>query len=583
MSSPDIVKVLLYLVQESENTSLERYTAAALESSEVYTQLQLLKYMLTVRSPDPPLPTEINQDINRILFHRSHNKLFTSRHSIKEKLRFADLSPKLSIWKGDITTISDVTAIVNAANSALLGCFQPSHRCIDNIIHAAAGPDLRRACYNLVEQRDFTQEPVGSAQITPGFNLPAKMVIHTVGPLLLPGSEPNQEEISQLAACYTSSLAKLEEQEEDGNDKSIVFCCISTGLFSFPNDIASNIAIESVRNYFSEHPHSSISEVIFNVFTETNLKLYRQNFAEYQEREILVPIEQPIFETHHPIIEVSKKLIQDTDYLIVSAGAGLSASVGLDYSSNEVFDKHYRNFKKYGPTRLYETIGHQWPSKLVEWSFWFHHYETVSRWPASESYQKLVRMLNCATNSFVITSNADGFFIKNGYDPKKVYSIQGNYYWIQCPIKCTQDSFRPMDAELQKVKPYIDLSTNLLMDSSHIPRCENCGHIMTMCLRGGWKFNDTPMETEKKKYKELLNKIVRENQKAVLLEFGVGLNTPSVLRWPNEELASENENNFTLIRVGNGPSSTVPIEYIEKENFIVIDADASEVIDLLVS
>ena len=134
----------------------------------------------------------------------------------------------VSLWKGDITTLSGVTAIVNAANLALLGCFQPSHKCIDNVIHTAAGPELRQACYNLMQGKS---EPTGSAKITPGFNLPAKYVIHTVGPIIRDGNVTEREQ-EQLANCYQSSLKAL-ETVNDEKDKSIAFCCISTGLFAF--------------------------------------------------------------------------------------------------------------------------------------------------------------------------------------------------------------------------------------------------------------------------------------------------------------------------------------------------------------
>lgn len=169
-------------------------------------------------------------------------------------------------WQGDITRMK-VDAIVNAANSQMLGCFVPLHHCIDNAIHSAAGVQLRRACADMMKGGD---EPTGSARITPGFNLPAKYVLHTVGPIV-PTGRPLRTQKVQLASCYHSCLNLAAEN----NLESVAFCCISTGEFRFPNDLACKIAVTTVRSWMESHPNSSVKTVIFNTFKNIDHELYQ--------------------------------------------------------------------------------------------------------------------------------------------------------------------------------------------------------------------------------------------------------------------------------------------------------------------
>lgn len=169
-------------------------------------------------------------------------------------------------WQGDITRMK-VDAIVNAANSQMLGCFVPLHRCIDNAIHSAAGVQLRLACADMMKGGD---EPTGSARITPGFNLPAKYVLHTVGPIV-PTGRPLRTQKVQLASCYHSCLNLAAEN----NLESVAFCCISTGEFRFPNDLACKIAVTTVRSWMESHPNSSVKTVIFNTFKNIDHELYQ--------------------------------------------------------------------------------------------------------------------------------------------------------------------------------------------------------------------------------------------------------------------------------------------------------------------
>ena len=178
-----------------------------------------------------------------------------------------EIDENIYIWQGDITTL-EVDAIVNAANKALLGCFIPHHRCIDNAIHTQAGLQLRRECDEIMKEQG-TFEKTGQAKITAGYNLPAKHVIHTVGPIIYRVVEDDDKEL--LASCYRNCL----KVSLKNNLKSIAFCCISTGEFRFPNDLAAEIAVAEVKKFFRENPTADL-KVVFNVFKNLDKKLYEE-------------------------------------------------------------------------------------------------------------------------------------------------------------------------------------------------------------------------------------------------------------------------------------------------------------------
>ena len=184
------------------------------------------------------------------------------------------LNSKLStlnfkIWQGDITRLR-VDAIVNAANSQMLGCFHPLHKCIDNAIHSAAGVQLREECHQLMLQQGHPEE-TGTAKITEAYNLPCKHVIHTVGPII-PDGIPTEHQKGQLASCYRSIMSCADENGLE----SVAFCCISTGEFRFPNELAAEIAVKTVKDYLLAHPNTSIKHVVFNVFKDVDKEIYQR-------------------------------------------------------------------------------------------------------------------------------------------------------------------------------------------------------------------------------------------------------------------------------------------------------------------
>ncbi|HFI0787497.1 TPA: protein-ADP-ribose hydrolase [Streptococcus suis] len=176
-----------------------------------------------------------------------------------------EVEPQIYLWQGDITRL-EVDAIVNAANNQLLGCFVPHHRCIDNAIHSQAGLQLRLACYQLMKAQGHL-EATGQAKITPAYNLPANYVIHTVGPIIQAEVSPQDEAL--LASSYQKSL----EVAVANGLTSIAFCCISTGEFRFPNQLAAEIAVRTVRSFIKKH---SNIRVVFNVFKDLDREIYQE-------------------------------------------------------------------------------------------------------------------------------------------------------------------------------------------------------------------------------------------------------------------------------------------------------------------
>ena len=181
--------------------------------------------------------------------------------------QLTEVEKNIYLWQGDITTLK-VDAIVNAANKALLGCFIPHHRCIDNAIHSKAGVQLRRECFDIM-QKQGEYEKTGQAKLTSGYNLPAKYVLHTVGPIIYDKVEESDKEL--LASCYRNCL----ELAVKNGIKSVAFCCISTGEFRFPNELAAEIAVSTVRTFFKNYPESEI-KVVFNVFKDSDFNIYRK-------------------------------------------------------------------------------------------------------------------------------------------------------------------------------------------------------------------------------------------------------------------------------------------------------------------
>ena len=219
-----------------------------------------------------PISEEYFKIENKYLQEELNKKDITDVADIqpaKELLKVTNLKyeDKICLWKGDITTLK-IDAIVNAANSQGLGCFVPMHSCVDNIIGSNAGVSLRLECNKVMKEKNYFL-PTGKAFITKGYNLPAKYVIHTVGPIIY--EEVTEKEEQELINCYINSL-KLAIQN---GIKTIAFPCISTGKFRFPKTQACKLAIKAVEEFLDTH-NDEIDKIVFNIYIEEDYEIYEQ-------------------------------------------------------------------------------------------------------------------------------------------------------------------------------------------------------------------------------------------------------------------------------------------------------------------
>ena len=229
---------------------------------------RLLRSLMNIRMPRR-MPPETLQLQDAYLRERAEGKGIVTLEDIPVK------EGVISIWQGDITRLA-ADAIVNAANSQMLGCFVPMHTCIDNCIHTFAGVQLRAECNRQMMQLrakygpDYEQ-PTAVPMLTDAYNLPAKKVIHIVGPIV--SGRLNAALEQDLADCYRNTLDLCAEN----GLRSVAFCCISTGVFRFPSERAAQIAVKTVRQWLAEH-NSVMARVIFNVFNDKDRSIYEHLF-----------------------------------------------------------------------------------------------------------------------------------------------------------------------------------------------------------------------------------------------------------------------------------------------------------------
>lgn len=247
----------MYLIRELLKEQ-PRYEGMKIPESEDG-QKRLLRSLFNIR-----MPRTASQEF--LAVQDAYLQEETRHKGITDLANLQPVQEGIYLWQGDITTLR-CDAIVNAANSQMLGCFVPCHGCIDNAIHTFAGIQLRLSCAELIHQQGHEEE-TGKAKITPAFNLPCRYILHTVGPIVGGRLTKNDEDL--LASSYRSCL----ELAEQNHIKSIAFCCISTGEFHFPGEKAAEIAIQTVKEH--RERTSSKMEVIFNVFKKSDFNIYRE-------------------------------------------------------------------------------------------------------------------------------------------------------------------------------------------------------------------------------------------------------------------------------------------------------------------
>ncbi|KAH7145489.1 hypothetical protein B0J13DRAFT_501219 [Dactylonectria estremocensis] len=583
---------LLYLFKEAQSNhshsfreQIQQYEAH-LDHLETSSKLGILQELLCVRPPVPALPEHILQQLDVILALRKSHQLLTKAGSLTPlgiSNRGTASDVRISHWKGDVTTLADVTAITNAANGQMLGCFQPTHRCIDNIIHTWAGPRLRAECFEMMQARDSDLQP-GEALVSRGYSLPSPFVIHTVGPQLVRGASPTDEQVRQLSRCYESILDALESLPagEDGK-KSVALCCISTGLFAFPAQQAAKIAIDSVFSWLQRHASTTITDVIFNTFTDSDAEIYSTLLRSLPEGWTSYPDNRipPLVQADS--LSLARKWLDSADAVLVCAGAGLSATEGLDYTSPALFKKHFPGFLKYGLRTLYSVFGFDgWASEQDRWGYFFTHMNMVKTWPKSPTYQRLIaRLAKFGPDAHVRTSNADGFFLANGWPAEQLSSPQGSYSVLQCLKNCRPEAVVESWPLVSDALSSIDPTTQTLTDPAKIPLCRFCGSKMSICVRAGAWFNSTPFRDAENRWNVWRRRMRREKKRVVILELGAGMNTPGVLRWPNEDLVSEIDGDIRLVRAGMGQEVAVPFELEEKGLATSIEGDLKRVVEEL--
>lgn len=248
----------LYLIKELLS-ELPQYRSMEIPD-DTEEQKRLLRSLMNIRSPRP-----IGKDFLKVQDEYLSAEVGEKGITDSDALPASPVNHKLILWRGDITTLK-ADAIVNAANSALRGCFVPCHSCVDNIIHSVSGIQLRLACDELMTEQGY-DEPTGKAKITPAFNLPCRYVLHTVGPIVQ--GQLTKQHCRQLADCYRSCM----ELASSNGLKSIAFCCISTGEFHFPQKKAAEIAVQTVSEFLQTD--TQIEKVIFNVFKQEDFDIYK--------------------------------------------------------------------------------------------------------------------------------------------------------------------------------------------------------------------------------------------------------------------------------------------------------------------
>jgi O-acetyl-ADP-ribose deacetylase (regulator of RNase III) len=264
-----IVRLLEQLVRRERLVDIKELPAA------YESRRRLLQGLLNIRPPQP-LDSAFLNDMDRLLQDETSRKEIVDGGSLPvvsdtRPARILKNADKLVLWKGDIARLR-VGAIVNAANDQMLGCFQPLHNCIDNVIHTAAGPLLRQDCQSIMDIQQH-REQTGDAKITRAYNLPSKFVLHTVGPII--GKEGVRDiQQRQLASCYRGCLALAGQLP---TIRTVAFPCISTGVFNFPRKLAAEIAIQTVAEWLSSNTHH-FERVIFNVFLQEDFDVYIQAF-----------------------------------------------------------------------------------------------------------------------------------------------------------------------------------------------------------------------------------------------------------------------------------------------------------------
>lgn len=482
-----------------------------------------------------------------------------------------EVSEDIYVWKGDITRLK-AGAIVNAANSGMTGCYQPCHNCIDNCIHTYAGVQLRYKC-NQIMRAQGHEEPTGQAKITPAYNLPCDYVIHTVGPIVQ--GRLTEKHKKQLESCYKNCL----ETADKNNINSIAFCCISTGVFMFPNDKAARIAVKTVKKY-KEETDSRI-KVIFNVFKDEDEAIYMK-LLKKQKRKITfdsflcgVPARDYIYQDEAYDVQIKRaaKMLNEADYVLVGAGAGMSSAAGAKYGGS-FFEENFAEFQeKYGKGQymqdMYSAGFYPYPDEESYWGYWSKQALLGGiDLDVTPLHKTLLNALD-DKKIFVLSTNADAQFVKAGLSEDKIFCTQGDYFHIQCQRGCHNKIYNAVKMFKQMNQARKDCKVPSYM----VPKCPVCGGAMDMNLRKDSFFvQDEEWYKAEQRFSDFLAEAI--DKKLVLFELGVGFNTPMIIKYPFHNLTKLNKSvNYICINLDEEP---VPADISERS--LMITGDIAKVL-----
>lgn len=265
------------------------------------------------------------------------------------------------------------------------------------------------------------------------------------------------------------------------------------------------------------------------------------------------------------------QLLHDADSVLIGAGAGLSAAAGLDYTDTVLFKQLFPGLVKKGFRCFYDLFGYTAWSEAEKWGYLAAQTDYVRFRPNHHPIYPRLHDLVKNKNYFVMTTNADGMFLRNNFDPERLYTPQGTYDRLQCLAPCWRETWESKPI-IDKILPTIDPLTHIVTDPAVIPTCPNCGEAVFLNVRGGNWFIDDPYLLG---YERLTNWLrTATKKKLLILETGVGFNTPSVIRWPVEQITYQSRN-ANLVRI-NAHYPQVPNEMADKA--ISLSDDAFDVV-----
>lgn len=471
---------------------------------------------------------------------------------------------RITVWKGDITTVQgSEVAIVNAANERGEGCFQPDHRCIDNVIHRAAGPRLRMECKEQMNRRGpltAGSEPF----VTNAYHLPSQWVVHATGPMINDRSHSTEASSTLLFSTYLNVL----DAAANAGAKTVVLPCISTGLFGFPAGPAADIARSAVANWVSGR-NGVVDNIVFNVYLDSDWELYQANFNSFfGAQNVNGPME--VDETKSKVLSktaLANKWIADADAVLICAGAGMSVKDGeMVYTNPDDFAKAYPWFPKWGYKTSYEAMGLVNDRSVpisAKWALFAKHMDNM-RWKftPNSGYQQL-RELVGDKSYFVLTSNVDACFERAGFDKSRIYTPQGEWTYVQCVKPCHKDSVFESRPYLDAIVPNISSDGNVPLDL--IPSCPRCGGQMFGNVRAGSNFLHSKYESQSLALQRWMEDQIRSNKTIVVIEIGAGFNTPTVTRFPVESFSRELGERARFIRIN--PSDPQVPEHLRALSF----------------